>query len=231
MRDVYATAKKVVAWLGNAIPTSEEAIDFLYTLYIAISKLVQGKEAINQHALTQMAGCKYPSDHWTALSIFLENPWFQRTWIVQEVVFAKQIDLICGEKKIQWFWVASVLGMIINNGLLRLLTRHIEGELSIPPKGIHATVNALAIRILHQASQPPSISWLLVDCWRLDATDGRDKVFALLGMASDAQDSDFEPNYGDTTTTERVFHRSTVRLLTRDRLSNRVLHAAGVGYP
>jgi hypothetical protein len=41
MRDVYATAKKVVAWLGNATPHSEEAIDFLYTLHIAISKLVQ----------------------------------------------------------------------------------------------------------------------------------------------------------------------------------------------
>jgi hypothetical protein len=90
-------------------------------------------------------------------------------------------------------------------------------------------VNALAIRHLRQTSQPPSLSWLLVDCWRLDATDGRDKVFALLGMASDAQDSAFEPNY--ETTPEEIFHRSTVRLLTRDRLSNRVLHAAGVGFP
>jgi Heterokaryon incompatibility protein (HET) len=32
MRDVYGAAKKVVAWLGNATPTSEEAINFLYTL-------------------------------------------------------------------------------------------------------------------------------------------------------------------------------------------------------
>jgi hypothetical protein len=145
------------------------------------------------------------------------------------MVVAEQIDLLCGKRTIPWPWVADVLAIISGHGLSALLTRHMEGELSIPPKGIHGTVNALAIRHLRQMSQPPSLSWLLVDCWRLDATDGRDKVFALLGMASDAQDSDFEPNYDATP--EEVFHQSTVRLLTRDRLSNRALHAAGVGFP
>lgn len=74
MRDVYVAAKKVVAWLENAGPNSEEAVDFIYTLHIAISRLVQEEKAIDRHTLTQSDGCEYPSTRWTALSIFLEIP-------------------------------------------------------------------------------------------------------------------------------------------------------------
>ena len=99
MRDVYTSAYKVIAWLQSETPNSEEAIDFMYTLHIANSKLVQEDKGINRHTLTQLDGCGCPSSHWTALSIFLENSWFQRAWIVQEMVVARQRDLICGKER------------------------------------------------------------------------------------------------------------------------------------
>jgi hypothetical protein len=66
--------------------------------------------------------------------MFLENTWFQRAWIVQEMVVAEQIDLICGKRTIPWPWVAGVLAIISGNGLSALLTRLMEGELSISQK-------------------------------------------------------------------------------------------------
>ena len=73
MREVYASACKMIVWLESETPKYEEAIDFIYTLHTAISKLVQKDKAINRHNLTQSGGCEYPSARWTALPMFLEK--------------------------------------------------------------------------------------------------------------------------------------------------------------
>ena len=55
------------------------------------------------------------------------------------------------------------------------------------------------------------------------------KYFALLGMASDASDQEFDPRYGDDDTPQKIFTNITRHLLTRDSLSAYVLHGAGIG--
>jgi hypothetical protein len=61
-----------------------------------------------------------------------------------------------------------------------------------------------------------------------DATDPRDKVFALLGIATDTEDVILNPDY--EVSVEEVYTRTAQYLLQRDE-SIIILHKAGVGNP
>jgi hypothetical protein len=121
--------------------------------------------------------------------------------------------------------MANVLAVTSGSGLLHLVTEHKEGEELNPPNGLEAMVRTFSTRHLHQSGDTPSLSWLLVDYWKLHATDGKDKISAL---ASDANDHELDPNY--EAAPEVAFTGSTIRLLTRDHLSTRILHVAAIGF-
>lgn len=42
------------------------------------------------------------SPKWPELSKSLERPWFQRVWIIQEIVFSKNARFLCGTNYISW---------------------------------------------------------------------------------------------------------------------------------
>lgn len=75
---------------------------------------------------------------------------------------------------------------------------------------------------------PSNSQYLFLSCCQLDATNARDQLFALLGIASDASDPVLDPDYHASV--QDAFTRSTRHLITRDG-SLQILHAAGTGFP
>lgn len=88
LREIYARATKVVAYVGDEPPDSGPAFSFLKEItafqptpgnYPAIDKSVQD-----------------------SVSALLKLPYFSRLWVLQETLMAREIELICGVHSVRW---------------------------------------------------------------------------------------------------------------------------------
>ena len=131
---------------------------------------------------------------WTAFSAFYDRSWFERIWVVQEVLPAREAWLICGSHSIEWHhvkaaaaWYRYKCGSICEK---YDSTRTIDGI-------GHACAMNLAWRSragseflapLFGQVVRPTYRWafeeLLSTFRRRLAGDPRDKVFALLGIST-----------------------------------------------
>ncbi|KAF2123228.1 heterokaryon incompatibility protein-domain-containing protein [Lophiotrema nucula] len=105
MSQIYRRASTVWAWLGTATEDSEETIATLRQLSVI------GKQ-LNEIAPLWKASTKGPeqlglppvtSSVWShGVSFILNNPWFDRLWVVQEAALANSIKLLWGRDIIPW---------------------------------------------------------------------------------------------------------------------------------
>ncbi|KAF2012899.1 hypothetical protein BU24DRAFT_484765 [Aaosphaeria arxii CBS 175.79] len=84
MGQIYAGARRTVIWIGEASEDIKGAFSTLekcyprVLLYLPIAMLFE------------------------VIPILLERPWFQRTWIVQEVILSKYAVVVCGAETINF---------------------------------------------------------------------------------------------------------------------------------
>ncbi|MCJ1456068.1 hypothetical protein MMC28_006425 [Mycoblastus sanguinarius] len=232
MGEIFASAEHVVAWLGRASEDSSLAIDFVITLYGAIKNLtVTEKVPVTRDSLCRSPLCEHPSPKWTALRRLLERPWFNRVWVVQEIVMApRNVILVCGDKGILWDILAAVLSLIHVNYLSVLLlpVDYAPGSVMADPGGMPNTVCIYALKIMRASKQPLSLQSGLSFCVRFDSTDPRDKLYAVIGLANDADDPLLHPDY--RANVREIFTSSSKYMLAANT-SLRILHFAGIGRP
>lgn len=87
-----------------------------------------------------------------------------------------------------------VIHIITRYGLSMLITCNVEGFLTFSV-GYERIQHTEEMRKKFQAGQPISLQDAIPRCKLLGATDKRDKIFALIGLSSDAGDSEFDPDY------------------------------------
>ena len=230
MGEIFASANNVIAWLGAPTADSKMATSFVVTLFNAMKKLASRNAVITTDSLCQNMGCEHPSPKWLALRNFLKRPWFERLWIVQEIIMASgEMTLLCGNFSITWNTLAEVVVTIEINGLSRLILQNIdngEGD-SDAPGGLLNTACVHAMKKMRNMRRPIDLQFALIYCLRFKATDPRDKLFALLGLATDADDPVLLPNY--RATVREVFTASSRHMMTTNK-SLRILHIAGIGW-
>ena len=230
MGEIFASANNVIAWLGAPTADSNMATDFIVTLFHAMKKLSSRNIVITTDSLCKSTACEHPSPKWLALRNFLRRPWFERLWIVQEIIMASgEMILLCGNSSITWDTLAEVVVTIETNGLSRLILQSIDegGGDSYAPGGLLNTACVHAMKNMRNMQQPIDLQFALIYCLRFKATDPRDKLFALLGLATDADDPVLHPNYRATVC--EVFTASSRYMMTANK-SLRILHIAGIGW-
>ncbi|MCJ1243107.1 hypothetical protein MMC30_000304 [Trapelia coarctata] len=178
MASIYQSAFQVIIWLGEEAEDTVPAMDLL-------AKIATGGKVDNAGDLERLtrnlilAGVP-PTHHdpWKSLARFLARPWFSRVWVVQEAVLSRAVIVTCGSHQIGWedLHIAAetidkiLCGAIVDSGHLRIMSlqryqqRREEKDLGL-------------------------LRLLLVERSQL-ATDDRDKVFALLGLATDVGKKD-----------------------------------------
>ena len=230
MGEIFASANNVIAWLGAPTADSNMATSFVVTLFNAMKYLASRNTIITAESLAWNLGCEHPSPKWLALRNFLKRPWFERLWIVQEIIMASgEMILLCGNFSITWNTLAEVVVTIETNGLSRLILQNIdngEGD-SDAPGGLLNTACVHAMKKMRNLRRPIDLQFALIYCLRFKATDPRDKLFALLGLATDADDPVLLPNY--RATVREVFTASSRHMMTTNK-SLRILHIAGIGW-
>ncbi len=228
MGKIFASAMQVVVWLGKQSEDSDLALDFVHILYKRLRDLKSTETPITRDSFCESPQLKHPSSGWTALRRLLQRPWFDRVWVVQEVVMAADnILIVCGDLSVRWSTFASALTLVQANTLGGLLAP-VEYELGSdmrPPDGLYSIVTIQALRWLKQGID---LQTGITHCVRFDSTDPRDKFYGVMGMVNDIDDPILDPNY--RASTHDVFVSSCRYMLTKTS-DLRVLHFAGLASP
>ncbi|KAF5011644.1 hypothetical protein FDECE_2267 [Fusarium decemcellulare] len=158
----------------------------------------------------------FPPSHapeWTILAGFLEQPWFHRVWIVQEVVIAQDAKVMMGDWEMEWNPFARAID-ILDEAMLSIshsMKMRSSEELW---KGLPL----LEVRYLcHIRRLPGRTNYLLPllnDSRQRKATKPADHVFAVLGMANEVVNPD--PKHADLSRLVTVDYTKPTAYVFRD---------------
>lgn len=127
---------------------------------------------------------EHNSTFWEDVTELFHRPWFRRAWIVQEAIAARTVTLICGRWIFDWNVLHSAMKVVDHKlGMTTL------GEAWRP----------FMVLTEHREWEARSHRWpllYLLETFRY-STAGlqRDRFFSLLGLAIDADNPLFEPDY------------------------------------
>jgi hypothetical protein len=200
MQEIYSSAECVVVWLGPADPSDAPALELLKTIYAPWATfrhngrdlpLFTGTTPQGQDA---ELGAKVPDAYFDALAAFLMRPWFSRIWIVQELLMARKVVIWCGDATLDQFPVLETAARLMQmwncHTRLQIATTALADP-EVQAKGRLKLVCAGRLEALkavrEQGNQGIIYLLLLTRCF--DATDLRDKIFALVGLASDVDEA------------------------------------------
>jgi len=97
MGRIYEKAESVIVWLG--VPSKDRteinAINF-------IEEIAHYRRAHGDTIFTNIYLQPQHQHRWETLLRMCHHPYWQRTWIVQEFLFAPAVELLCGARSMQW---------------------------------------------------------------------------------------------------------------------------------
>ena len=186
MRLVYNRATLVISWIGKETENTALAfhmIDKIVSDHISADlSLKSAPDAIwEERAMDAMGLPHFPSDEWAALAKFFESPYFRRIWVVQEVVVSSNAIVRCGPLTIRWDYVEYVARSLLSTGWVRALKR-IYGS-DVTPNFVQTISNVKDGFSELVGGRGIPLSLLLSATRRFQATDPRDKIIALVGIA------------------------------------------------
>lgn len=222
MGDIYTAGVINTAWLGIGTDQSDVAFDLVIEMnekyhLDCIATPEHAKEMnetegsiLSHNVFNALANISIET--WVAIDdAFAQRTLWNRVWVVQEIALAKKVLLRCGTKEIEWeqlqrFW--------------RVVVFWYKKVLKIPTSS-PATMTMLPTSFLHDqrmcvAAKSSDKDTPLVELWyifhRWNATDPRDKIFALLGLANKAS---IVPDYSSSVST--VFAEMTRKTICQAR--------------
>lgn len=197
MKRIYENAERVLVWLGEGTEDTNMLIDAMGVLEfhpLHMDSLMRGETTPRE--VLRFISDAFLSDESPAMEQYdeilgrlartlndlLDRPWFRRIWVVQEAASARGVFFMCGGHAIVariFFDLAFLLEVLAKNQA-------------------RAILDVLPGRRAWESwwNQNRELRTLLVKFQNCEATDERDKVYALLGISSDAcLGNAFPPDY------------------------------------
>ncbi|EXK46476.1 hypothetical protein FOXG_10972 [Fusarium oxysporum f. sp. lycopersici 4287] len=188
MGEIYKKADRVIVWLGyvsgNAVKL-KSGID-MFEKSLPLNAFSQwSREDIRWKQKWKEVeaglGVSCPEELVDGLQSFMEKPWFSRVWILQEVANAKRATVKCnlGDMSTKLF---ALLPYLTGIGV----SQQCQAVLDIMPGEMRRS------SWWNKSRNLCHLLWKFRGC---QATDPRDRVYALLGMATDIQESRIRADY------------------------------------
>jgi len=218
MSQIYRQARRVLVWLGDNHDGCEQVIELIKRhkddlLWLGRqarvgneSKAQRDQEETNRHEETlSMAGRLFGSSNMPNLQTLVSRPWFQRRWVIQEVVLAQEAVVYCGA-------VSMAAGDFITctDGLCYFY----EDQSSLP---LAATNSLASLTDIVDEKRTFNLLHLIYKFHASLCTDDRDRVYALMGLTSENSNSQFMegglhglPGLGYRTSVEEVYRALAV---------------------
>lgn len=170
MGSIYAGAEEVVAWLGPEYENSNLAMDWMIDRS-SLSFTSFGKSGKESGPASK--------DTAALLKLF-SRPYWKRVWVVQEILLARNVIIMCGAKFLDWSSISLILASMRERriegvSLFDGISPETPGEVLLNEKEYWET---------HASEQQGLPLKFLLDTWgHMDATIPIDKVYAILGLS------------------------------------------------
>jgi hypothetical protein len=225
MRPIYSQALSVIAWLGPSTATSDLAMQWIdyyggqaFKLGIGttpdlqlrhILEILEAGEEKDQytdqlgafvHDLKEQFSTANPRHAvlMSALAELFSRPYWERVWVVQELISASDPIFVCGKSKVTEGVLHHATRLLRNYRQHQLLKHGSDMPVTNSESLSIITINTRnAIRLLkfRRSAKSPPLIHLLRSFRDFQATDPRDKVFALIGIAGDTELQGIFPDY------------------------------------
>ncbi|KIW89714.1 uncharacterized protein Z519_09870 [Cladophialophora bantiana CBS 173.52] len=188
MQDIFRSAVHVYAWLGQGDSESSLAIQALRNISASFGAEEEVSRSPGRDEIPPVE-----DSSWVAISKLFRRKWFRRVWIVQEVILASQLTLVCGDDRIPWRQFYDAAKYCDDQAS--------KSQLSVVfPKNGHLTaiVSLGEFKTSYEEGGPEARQDLhtLLRVFKLtESTSRRDKLFALLSLAKDGTNKGFRPDY------------------------------------
>lgn len=207
MATIYHSADTVVVWLGEEDEDTERSFDMIRLLRGCCEDCLKGitpKSLSSEETLGILAPCGDISSWKSVVKVF-QRRYFTRVWIIQEIILAKTVLALCGKYSIDWDDVIEVSKLLTVTSWTRWIC---SGEVFPAPDSYqsnHAIPNLLdANKRTRNTGDRNIMLYSLIRSRRFIASDPRDKVYALLGVAGNSVrgKTRFIPVYGERSAAE-----------------------------
>ena len=190
MHHVYGHATRVIAWLGPVADDVQLAYSELKAIVAdAPSPGVLDWDVTKRKEVIQIT--QQPK-LWDIIGSLVDRPYWTRAWIVQELAYAKDIEVVAGYKSLEWsIWI---------NGLAAIHNSRDDPYQNIPGMEKLSDVLRLGWKISHMQDADNDFTMLqhVHDNLPCKLSNERDRVYAVLNLRSQENKGNFRIDYGLT---------------------------------
>lgn len=198
MKIIYQQASEVIADVGDW--TEEHQLAF-----VLASKAIGVFQDLDSSIIISESDFeKYglpPSYHkeWKAWTSFLGRSWFRRIWVIQEFALASNVRMLCGDTFFTWEALFYTMSQLIHHGMGENQRSIFDGyeERMAASRGCLGIINLARARQAVEENKPRKLLTLLQHSRSCEASDARDKIYALLGLSEDANEPSIQISYSE----------------------------------
>jgi hypothetical protein len=209
---IYTHATNTIIWLGDDDGSDPSlAFDLMETIYARL----QGTDAQVTPADFERLDFPPVSDRsWWALKYLLRRPWMGRLWTIQEAILSRHLFVKCGQAEAAWEDFAVWCFTLQDTGILRWLTANTvldKQYIGVSTTALSSPQGATVINSI-QVDRSQHLSFvskelllnILVSTRYAQATEPKDKIYGVLGIA----ESSIVPDYSPSTSARDVYHEA-----------------------
>jgi hypothetical protein len=222
MRDIYQQAWRVVVWLGNHDEPADHELFRRYGNLYSVDGDVErscgnkfwelppgasettatanhcAEQSLNMERIYKLTPgtmtlssdeLPFPRSHLQCLGRIFARPYFTRLWILQEVFVAEVVVAMVGTTYLSWRGLMAASTILSQSVFLRD-ELHQAGSIEM----ICDNWKSPIVR-----KEPFNFLELLHNTSQFQASNKRDRIVALMGIANDCSDLGFLPDYSKTT--------------------------------
>lgn len=216
MGDIYRKADKVIVWLGPHRDDSDLALEVLKTMEALgdyrEEKKSQGEvrfwDNSDKTKLLELNQSKDAHRSWVGLVKLFGRAWWRRTWVVQEALLPRDFIFKCGNSDVNWSTIWHALeNLWLHDQVSRVLPSAERTELTSSQWACEQL--PFGKELLNACNPGRTLLWmrsnrdkgsrdlvqLLYHLRPSQSSDPKDKVYGVLGLASDGRQMVPEANY------------------------------------
>ena len=193
MHDIFSKSVQVLIWLGKHTQPYEEGLLFILKLLAHTNYLDAQHDDNLVGRVVDFTDSQDVDEILPSLSALYENRWFSRSWTFQESVCNPDTAIITSFVGITFEILISFTQLLMRNDTIRLL-------LPLSHQSYRATRQLMVISQYRTSNPGQSLLQLAHSTRDRSATDLRDRLYSLIGIAASNDQQGFTSNYGHSTT-------------------------------
>jgi len=215
MGEIYRKASRVVIWLGDDTNGTSKGIDMLRHFIDPVGTKFQSPAYFTRSFIQTFAPpgtstrsgdeSQFSDDMQQSIRCVLSKPWFLRVWTVPEAVLSKRAMIQCGANTVEWtndFLELRKIRVRVKSTAISPQWKAIfQGqEVDLAPflDIIEAQIREVALQ--NEIAIPEKdLLDIMYDFRYRQATDPRDKIYAMLGLAQSKRvQVKVDPDYAES---------------------------------